>query len=183
MDNMVKRRQWLQSEDKRIVFHYTPFHGSWLNVVEIWFSILNQKCLGESFDSPESLYNAIDAFVNEWNSLLAHPFKWTYDGKGLHQKAVNRFIKMLESSLEKMSVKFMTKQFLLMDNIIKSYQNEVDFTTWKTLKKVVSNKFDRLNSIIIKDDGPKIKEKAIRALKYLIDSLNIVLDENQNVAA
>ena len=45
LDSMPKRREWLQSEKKRIVFHYTPFHGSWLNMVEIWFGILNHKCL------------------------------------------------------------------------------------------------------------------------------------------
>jgi len=183
LHTMVKRRQWLQSEDKRIVFHYTPFHGSWLNMVEIWFSVFNQKCLQESFDLPESLYHAIYAFVDEWNTLLAHPFKWTYDGKGLHQKAVSRFISMLENSLEKMNVKFMTKQFLLMDNLVNSYQNEVDFKTWKKLKEIVTNHLDELNSIVTKSDGQKRKEKAAKALKNLIDSLTIIMAKNQKVAA
>ncbi len=43
-----KRRQWLQSEHKRIVIHFTPFHGSWLNLVEIWFGIMGGKILSES---------------------------------------------------------------------------------------------------------------------------------------
>jgi hypothetical protein len=30
-----ERRQWLQRENKRIVIHFTPFHGSWLNMIEI----------------------------------------------------------------------------------------------------------------------------------------------------
>ena len=49
LNTAVKRREWLQCENKRIVFHYTPFHGSWLNMVEIWFGILNQKCLLKYF--------------------------------------------------------------------------------------------------------------------------------------
>lgn len=183
LDKVVKRRQWLQSEDKRIVFHYTPFHGSWLNMVEIWFSILSQKCLQESFASPESMYNAIYAFDYEWNTLLAHPFKWTYDGKGLHQKAVKRFISMLENSLEKMNVKFITKQFLLMANLIKSYQKEVDPVIWKKLDEVINLNFKRLNSMITKKDGQKRKDKALKALKNLIDSLYIILDKSKKAAA
>ena len=115
LDTAQKRREWLQSKNKRIVFHYTPFHGSWLNMVEIWFGILNQKCLKESFDSPVSMYNAIYAFINEWNTYLAHPFKWRYDGEGLHKKAVLRFVRILENSSEKLDIKFMTKQLLLMN--------------------------------------------------------------------
>ena len=117
LNTVSKRREWLQSESKRIIFHYTPFHGSWLNMVEIWFGILNQKCLKESFDSPESMYNKIYAFINEWNTLLAHPFKWNYDGNGLHQKVVSRFLRILENSMEKLNVTFMTRQLLLMINI------------------------------------------------------------------
>lgn len=37
----TERRQWLQSDNKRIVIHFVPFHGSWLNMIEIWFGILN----------------------------------------------------------------------------------------------------------------------------------------------
>ena len=83
-------------------------------MVEIWFGILNQKCLKESFDSPESMYNAINAFINNWNKYLKHPFNWKYDGEGLHQKVVMRFVRMLENSTEKMNLKFLTKQLLLM---------------------------------------------------------------------
>ena len=37
----AERRQWLQSQHKRIVVHFVPFHASWLNMVEIWFRILS----------------------------------------------------------------------------------------------------------------------------------------------
>lgn len=58
-----KRAQWLAREDKRIVIHYTPYHGSWLNWIEFWFGILGRKVLGESFVSPDALKAAIEAFV------------------------------------------------------------------------------------------------------------------------
>ena len=48
----AERRQWLQSEDKRIVVHFLPFHASWLNLSEIWFGLLKSKCLSyDHFDS------------------------------------------------------------------------------------------------------------------------------------
>lgn len=172
LDRVIKRRQWLQCEDKRIIFHFTPFHGSWLNMVEIWFGILNQKCLNESFDSPESIYEAIYDFVDLWNSLLAHPFTWKYDGKGLHQKAVNRFIKMLENSLEKLNIKFMTKQFLLMQNLMTNYHTEIQFESWVKLQQLINSNHELFNDIILKDGGPKKMEKAQISLKNLTNSLN-----------
>jgi hypothetical protein len=39
LNNMQKRREWLMSDSKRIIFHYTPFHGSWLNPTCIFSSI------------------------------------------------------------------------------------------------------------------------------------------------
>jgi transposase len=183
LHRVLKRRQWLQSENKRIIFHFTPFHGSWLNMVEIWFGILNQKCLTESFDSPESIYKAIYDFVCLWNSILAHPFKWNYDGKGLHQKVVNRFIKMLENSLAQMNVKFLTKQLLLMKNLMISNQTEIKLESWIKLYQLINANSEQLNDIIINDAGPKKKQCAKIALKDLIDSLNtLIYDVNKKAA-
>jgi transposase len=87
----AERRQWLQSEDKRIVVHFIPFHASWLNMVEIWFGILKAKCLSYShFLSVEQLCRDILAFIETWNQHYAHPFSWSYTGEGLHAKAVRR---------------------------------------------------------------------------------------------
>lgn len=183
LDTAPKRREWLQSKNKRIVFHYTPFHGSWLNMVEIWFGILNQKCLKESYDSPESMYNAIYAFINEWDTYLAHPFKWSYDGDGLHQKAVLRFVRMLENSAEKLNIKCMTKQLLLMTNIIKVYWNKVGLDIWLNLDNAIAIKTDQMNEIISTDDGPKRKIKAQVALSTLVDTLqNCICSARKMVA-
>lgn len=50
---------------------------SWLNQVEIWFSILSRKALaGSSFTSPQAVRERIDAFVAAYNQT-ARPFSWT----------------------------------------------------------------------------------------------------------
>ena len=51
LDTQVKRANWLQRPDKRIVIHFTPYHGSWLNFVEIWFGFMKNKLLRDSFGS------------------------------------------------------------------------------------------------------------------------------------
>jgi len=179
----IKRREWLQLENKRIIFHYTPFHGSWLNLVEIWFGSLNQKCLKESYNSPEAIYKAIYSFTDKWNTILYHPFKWKYDGSGLHQKVVSRFIKMLENNIDEMTILFMSKQIHLMFNLIKTYWDKVNFEIWMKLYNLLISTEKKLNEIISKDDKPKRKEKAEYALKNLIESLSSKIENIQTEAA
>jgi DDE superfamily endonuclease len=58
-------------------FHFTPTRASWLNQVEIWFSVLEGKSLrGASFNSVEQLKEQIDAFIEAYNET-AEPFVWT----------------------------------------------------------------------------------------------------------
>ena len=55
-----KRDGWLMRH-KNVHFHYTPTHASWLNQIEIWFSILSRRAIkGASFTSPRQLRQAID---------------------------------------------------------------------------------------------------------------------------
>ncbi len=63
--------------------HFTPTHASWLNQVELFFSILERRLLrrGE-FDSVDQLTQRIIAFINDYNRRAA-PFRWTYDGRPL----------------------------------------------------------------------------------------------------
>ena len=57
--------------------HYTPTHASWLNQIEVWFSILAGKSLkGGSFSSVCELVAHIDSFIASYNET-AHPFIWT----------------------------------------------------------------------------------------------------------
>lgn len=71
-----KHDRWIQ-QHKNVHFHYTPTHASWMNMVEIWFSILWLKALrGASWTSPRQVRQAIDAFCEAYNEE-AHPFIWT----------------------------------------------------------------------------------------------------------
>jgi transposase len=70
-----KRDLWL-ARHKNVHLHFTPTHASWLNQVEIWFSILARSTLdGASFTSVHQLRQAIDAFIERYNQDAA-PFCW-----------------------------------------------------------------------------------------------------------
>lgn len=78
-----KRDLWL-ARHPNVHFHYTPTHTSWLNQIEIWFSILSGKSLkGGSFGSVGELIAHIDAFIANYNEE-ARPFVWTKSV--VHQK-------------------------------------------------------------------------------------------------
>ena len=61
-----------------VVFHSTSKHSSWLNQIEIWFSILVRKLLKRgSFTSAQDLQAKVFAFIDYYNRTMAQPFKWT----------------------------------------------------------------------------------------------------------
>lgn len=71
-----KNDQWL-ARHKNVHFHYTPTHASWLNQVEVWFSILTRHNLRKaSFTSVEHLMESIEKYCEAYNKN-AHPFQWT----------------------------------------------------------------------------------------------------------
>jgi transposase len=81
---MKSRTEFLSNPTHKIVFHFTPKHSSWLNQIEIWFSILMRKLLKRaSFKSTEELKLRILDFVAYFNDTMAKPFRWTYKGKAL----------------------------------------------------------------------------------------------------
>ena len=78
-----KRDGWLPRHPN-VRFHFTPTHASWMNQVEIWFSILSRSALqGASFTSRQQVRDRIDAFVERYNTR-ANPFSWT--AATVHQK-------------------------------------------------------------------------------------------------
>ena len=82
--NIHKGKRWEMFNRRhggRFHFHYTPLHASWVNQIELWFSILQTKCLRHgSFQSTRALKTAVLSFVSYWNEKLARPFRWTFTG-------------------------------------------------------------------------------------------------------
>ena len=79
LDNLnthKKNEDWL-ARHPNVRFHFTPTRASWLNQVEIWFSILQAQSLrGASFTSVAQLIAHIEAYIAAYNER-AHPFAWT----------------------------------------------------------------------------------------------------------
>jgi len=69
-------RDWLDA-NPRVQVHFTPTSGSWLNLVEVWFGIIERQAIRRgAFPSVRDLMIKIRAFINGWNARK-HPFIWT----------------------------------------------------------------------------------------------------------
>jgi len=161
LDTKEKRRQWLQSDEKRIVFHFVPYHGSWLNLIEIWFGILQSKSLkGQSFKSRDELITNIYEFLETWNEHFAHPFNWVYRGTGLTEKVVCRFCSWLETE-SSMTRKFLNKQFQLLSNVLQGYHEQVRRRHRRRLDQLLQEKKEYITTII---DGDPLTTKHYQQL-------------------
>jgi hypothetical protein len=85
LQSVATRKAYLQDPSHRIRFVYVPKHTSWLNQIEIWFSILVRRVIKRgNFSSAADLRDKILAFIDYFNRTMAKPFKWTFTGRPLN---------------------------------------------------------------------------------------------------
>ena len=79
-------RTWLEA-NPRFKVHFTPTHASWMNLVEVWFSIVERQAIRRGvFKSVKDLNAKIRAFIDGWNDR-SHPFVWTKTSDEILKKA------------------------------------------------------------------------------------------------
>ena len=91
MDNYAAHKHpnvqaWLAA-NPRVVCHFTPTHASWMNLVEVWFSLIERQAIHRgSFGSVKDLNAKIRTYINGWNERC-HPFVWTKTADHILKKA------------------------------------------------------------------------------------------------
>jgi transposase len=91
LKTMDSRMEYLSNQSHRIRFEYTPKHCSWLNPIEVWFSILSTKVLRRgNFSSIAQLKQKILDFIEYFNGRLAHAFRWSVVSKDAVKAMVNK---------------------------------------------------------------------------------------------
>jgi transposase len=91
MDNYAAHKHpnvkaWL-ADNPRVQCHFTPTHASWMNLVEVWFSLIERQAIHRgSFASVRDLNAKIRAFIDGWNDRC-HPFVWTKTADQVLHKA------------------------------------------------------------------------------------------------
>ncbi len=84
LEAQEQRRAWLSDPEHKHVFHYLPRHGSWLNQVELFFSVLARQFLRRGdFTSVPEFEERLGRYMEEYNLERAHPYRWTYTGQPL----------------------------------------------------------------------------------------------------
>jgi len=91
MDNYAAHKTpeikaWLAA-NPRVAVHFTPTHASWMNLVEVWFSIIERQAIHRgTYRSVKDLNAKIRQFIDGWNDR-AHPFVWTKAADDILKKA------------------------------------------------------------------------------------------------
>ena len=84
LKNQESRKAFLTAPERRIRFIYVPKHSSWLNQVEIWFSVVVRRVIKRGhFTSVEALKKRLLDFIDYFNETMAKPYRWTFTGQPL----------------------------------------------------------------------------------------------------
>jgi hypothetical protein len=86
---------------RRIEFHFTPKHASWLNMVEIEIGVMASQCLARRIDSKSKLIFEIAAWEQQRNAAGAR-INWMFTVERARQK-MGRAYPMLESTDQKVA--------------------------------------------------------------------------------
>lgn len=70
---------------RKLEFHYTPKHGSWLNIAELELAVLSNMCLSQRIADEETLRREVEANVRERNAK-AIPIKWKFSTQDARRK-------------------------------------------------------------------------------------------------
>ncbi len=82
--SVASRQAFLSDSSHRVRFVYTPKHSSWLNQIEVVFGVIMRKVVRRgSFTSVKDLRDKLMNFIEYFNRVFAHPFRWTYTGRPL----------------------------------------------------------------------------------------------------
>jgi transposase len=85
----IEVRDWL-TDNPRVHVHFTPTSASWINLVEVWFGIIERQALRRGVSrSVRELNTKIRAFIDGWNDRC-HPFVWTKTAEAILDKADRR---------------------------------------------------------------------------------------------
>ena len=76
---------------RKLEFHYTPKHGSWLNIAEIELAVLSNSCLSRRVPDEHTLRREVDANVRERNAK-ASPVKWKFTAQDARRKLAKSFL-------------------------------------------------------------------------------------------